>query len=77
MTWVGVAYLPVPWDARTWAGVVLGGISGGLASQIGNELVKAVFEETGKAVAEDIVKEGVLPERVQASLRRSGSFAAG
>jgi len=77
LTWVGVAYLPVPWDARTWGGVAIGAISGGLASQAGNELVKTVIEETGKAVGENVVKEGVLPERVKASLRRSGSFAAG
>jgi hypothetical protein len=77
LTWVGVAYLPVPWDAQTWAGIAVGGLSGGLASQIGNEVVKAIAEETGKAVAEAVVEEKVIPERIKACLRRTGSFAAG
>lgn len=73
----GVAYLPVPWDAQTWIGVGIGGLAGALGAGVGNELGKVVVEETGKAIGETVVKERVLPDRIRASLRRRGSFAAG
>jgi len=77
LTTLGVAYLPVPWDAQTWIGVGIGGLAGGLGAATGSELGKIVVEETGKAIGEMVVKERVLPDRIRASLRRRGSFAAG
>lgn len=78
LTKAGLALLLVPLDARTWAGVGIASLSAGFASQFGaDELVKKLVEEAGKKVGENLKEEGLLPKRVQASLRRSGSFAAG
>jgi hypothetical protein len=78
ITKAGLALLNVPLDAQTWAGVAIASLSAGFASQLGaDELVKKLVEKVGERVGENLKEEGMLPKRVQASLRRSGSFAAG
>lgn len=76
-TTIGVAYLPVPWDTRTWIGIGIGGLGGLLGAGAGNALGKLLVEETGKAIGENVRDERVVPDRIRASLRRRGSFAAG
>ncbi len=74
---LGVAYLPVPWDLQTFAGVAVGGIAGALGDVVGGVTGKVV-EETGKTLfAEPLVRDRVVPDRIRASLRRKGSFVAG
>jgi hypothetical protein len=49
LTKAGLAFLPVPLDARTWVGVGIETLSAGFASQLGaDELIKKLIEEAGK-----------------------------
>jgi hypothetical protein len=77
LTTLGVTYLPIPYDLRTFAGMGIGGIAGVLGFGIGHNIMGVIVEEAGKALGETVVQDRVMPDRIKASLRSKGAFAAG
>jgi hypothetical protein len=75
VTRLGVAWLLIPWDARTFVGVAVGAATGGLFPTPGpvqNVLVSQLGQTMGTAVME----HRTVPEQVRKGLRRKRAFVA-